>query len=130
MKKIVLFLLMMLPVAVIADDFKWFDEPFQTLHEKSFKVIQALDDHYALVKGKGDCSSSSIYCGEIYLIENEDGRSYYDGQIIKVPRKSVVAVIGTYRYITVKDRTKTVAIIKIMKRSKRDKITLKKRRND
>lgn len=49
MKKIVLFFLMMLPVAVIADDFKWFDEPFQTLHEKSFKVIQALDDHYALV---------------------------------------------------------------------------------
>ncbi len=128
MKKIALFILMMLPVAVIADDFKWFDEPFQTLHEKSFKVIQALDDHYALVKGKGDCSS--IYCGEIYLIENEDGRSYYDGQIIKVPRKSVVAVIGTFRYTTVKYETKTVAIIKIMKRSKRDKITLKKRRDD
>ena len=40
----------------------------------------------------------------------------------------VARVVGTFRYETKKGDIKTVAMVKIMKRTKKDKITLKKRR--
>ena len=77
---------------------KWFDTPGDEIKEKSFKVFQVLEDHAALVKGKGD--GYSVYTGAIYLIVNRTGKFYYDEEIIDAPSDKVVKQVGIYRYET------------------------------
>lgn len=91
---------------------KWFDAPGDEIKEKSFKVMQVLEDHAALVEGKGD--GRSIYTGAIYLIVNKEDKFYYDEQIIDVPSDKVVKQVGIYRYETRMGVEKTVPLIMIM----------------
>ena len=51
MKKIVLFVLLMLPVAVFGRDYTWFDEPGEVIDIPSFKVFQVWSPSEALVRG-------------------------------------------------------------------------------
>lgn len=117
MKKLVLFLLLLPVTTVFAGEYIWFDEPREIVYEKSFKVFQAIHEHAGLARGK-----ENVYLVMVY------GEACYDGKIINVPRKFVARVVGTYRYETKDGIVKTVAIIQIQKRTKNDKITLKKRR--
>jgi hypothetical protein len=55
-----------------------------------------------------------MYMGTIYVIVHDDGKLYYDNQIVKVPKGKVVRMMGTYTYTTPKGMEKTVPIIKIM----------------
>ena len=88
----------------------WFDEPGDIVDEKSYKVLQVISQDAALVNAQ---SYSDLYTGTVYLITNDEGKYYYDDQIIKAPTGKVIRQIGIYRYET---RTGyiTVPIIMIM----------------
>lgn len=89
---------------------KWFDAPGDEIKEKSFKVMQVLEDHAALVFGNGEES----YMNTLYLIVNKEGKFYYDQEIIDVPSDKVVKQVGIYRYETRQGIGKTVPLIMIM----------------
>ena len=123
MKKIVLFILLMLPVAVFGQKYTWFDKPGEVIDEPSFKVFQVLSSAEALVMGKGE--GYSAYLGAIYLFVDPEG-NFYDDQIIKAPRGMEVRRVGTVRYVTKNERTKTVPVIQIMEKQKKSKKKRKK----
>ena len=91
---------------------KWFDAPGDEIKESSFKVLQVIEDHAALVYGKGD----GYYLDTIYLLVNREGKFYYDDEIIDVPSDKVVKQVGIFRYETRKGVDKTVPLIMIMKK--------------
>ena len=123
MKKIFLFILLMLPVTMLGQDFTRFDEPGEVIEGSSFKVFQVWSPTEALVNGKSDYSSG--YYGAVYLIVDFNG-NYYDDQIIKIPRGMEVRRVGTVRYVTKNERTKTVPVIQIMEKQKKSRKKRKK----
>ncbi len=90
----------------------WFEKPADMIEVKSFKVFQVLGEDAALVNGKSD--DDDLYLGAVYLLTNEDGKYYYDDEVINVPDGKVVRQIGIYKYQTKTDFEKTVPIIQIM----------------
>lgn len=90
-----------------------FDQPGEVIHENSLKVFQVIDGgNTALTMGKDDYFD--IYDGPVYLIVNDEGKYYYDDEIINVPKGKVVRQVGIYKYKTRNDTEKTVPIVKIM----------------
>lgn len=94
------------------DRMNLFEEPGEIIKAKSFQVFQVLAKDAALVRGES--KYSDIYTGMIYLLINKEGKLYYDEEIVKVPKGSVVRQIGIYQYPTKDDFIKTVPIIQIM----------------
>ena len=88
----------------------FFNQPGQVINEKSFKVIQVLQDNAALVMGKGD-GYSDTYLGAVYLMYNNAGHYYYDEEIIKVPAGKQTRQLGIYKYESRMGIGKTVPII-------------------
>ena len=89
-----------------------FDKPGDVLDVCSFKVFQVLGDDSALVYGKVD--NSSYYRGAVYLLTNDEGKYYYDDEIVDVPKGRIVRHFGIYRYQNRSELEKTVPIIRIV----------------
>lgn len=87
-----------------------FDEPGEVVRCISYKVFQVLENNQALVRGN---LHYEWYDGPVYLITNDDGKYYYDDEVIKVPKGKKMRQIGIFRYNT-SALDKTVPIIKIM----------------
>ena len=86
-----------------------FEQPGECLISKSsLKVFQVLEPGVALTMIKDDFSSA------VYLLIDNDGKTYYDDQVIKLPFGKCFKQIGTYRYYTKKDVLKTVPVVQIM----------------
>ena len=88
-----------------------FEEEGEIISENSFEVFQVVEDGNALaseVKGKFDIPTNLVV-----LFLCEDGKSYYDDQMIEIPAGKCVRQIGTYRYPTKEDIVKTVPIVAI-----------------
>ena len=97
------------------DGTTWFERPGDVIDVKAFKVFQVLDENAALVEGQThEDLDLEIFTGAVYLLTNEDGKYYYDDEIIKVPDGKVVRQVGIYQYQTKSDFGKTVPIIQIM----------------
>lgn len=92
-------------------DITLFDEPGDVLNYDKYKVFQVLDDNHALVKSN---INYSWYDGPIFLLTNDNGKYYYDDEVIKVPKGKVMRQIGIFRYENSLENNKTVAIIKIV----------------
>jgi hypothetical protein len=93
------------------DGIHYFEEPGDIIEGNSFKVFQVIAKDAALVRGKTEYDS---YLGTIYLIVNNEGKYYYDDEIVKIPTGKVLRQIGIYQYPTRRDIVKTVPIIMIM----------------
>lgn len=89
-----------------------FEEQGDIVYEKSFEVMQVIADNAALVHGKEN-PSSTLYLGTLYLLRNNEGKYYYDDEIVKVPSGKVVRQTGIYKYES-KSGYKTVPIIEIV----------------
>jgi hypothetical protein len=87
------------------------DEPGEIIKEESVKVFQVLAEDAALANGKNEYGD---YYGTIYLIVNNEGKYYYDDEMVKVPTGKVFRQIGVYQYPTRQDIVKTVPVIMIM----------------
>ena len=89
-----------------------FEEQGDIVYEKSFEVMQVIADNAALVHGKEN-PSSTLYLCTLYLLRNNEGKYYYDDEIVKVPSGKVVRQTGIYKYES-KSGYKTVPIIEIV----------------
>lgn len=90
-----------------------FDTPGETVNEESFGVFQVIEENAALVRGKGTFGGE-LHIGIVYLLINDEGKYYYDDEIIKVPNGKIVRQMGVYRYLTKDEFEKTVPIVKIV----------------
>lgn len=99
------------------DGTTWFEQPGDVIEVKAFKVFQVLGENAALVNGQSHEDLNigiEMYTGAVYLLTNEDGKYYYDDEIVKVPKDKVARQVGIYQYQTKSDFGKTVPIIQIM----------------
>ena len=106
MKKILLFLLMLLPLAVFGQkttsgELIIFEKPSEALDIRSFKVSRAMDKGFALACGLSD----DDYYGLTVLLY-QDGKYFYDEEIVNCPTGKEPLQIGIYRYVN-----KTVPVI-------------------
>lgn len=86
-----------------------FENPGDCLISKSnLKVFQTLKPNIALATINGDFSSG------VYLVINNEGKSYYDNMIIKLPAGKCFKQIGTYQYQNKEESWKTVPVVQIM----------------
>lgn len=92
-----------------------FDEPGESISTKSFKVVQVDDDGNALAMEKSGYSENT-YLGMVVLFLAEEGKSYYDDQIITIPAGMCARQLGTYRYFSNGGELKTVPAVAIRKK--------------
>lgn len=92
-----------------------FDEPGESISTKSFKVVQVDGDGNALAMEKSGVSENT-YLGMVVLFLAEEGKSYYDDQIISIPAGMCARQLGTYRYFTNGGALKTVPAVAIRKK--------------
>ncbi len=78
-----------------------------------FEVIQVLDSGDALACEVKMEFSMYMPTNVAVLLLSEDGTSYYDNQIIEVPKGKSAKQIGTYKYLTRENFDKTIPIIVI-----------------
>ncbi len=55
-----------------------------------------------------------MYLGVTCLLFNEDGKYYYDEEIVKVPQGKVARQIGVFQYESRAEMEKTVPVVEIM----------------
>ena len=98
-----------------SDGTTWFEKPGDVIEVKAFKVFQVLGENAALVNGQThEDLDLEIFTGAVYLLTNEDGKYYYDDEVVRVPDGKVARQVGIYQYQTKSDFGKTVPIIQIM----------------
>lgn len=90
----------------------WFDKAGDKVNESSFEVFQVIGNDAALVYGQSEYGD--FHFGMVYLLTNNEGKYYYDGEIIQVPNGKVVRQMGIYRYPTKDNFEKTVPIVQIV----------------
>lgn len=97
---------------------KLFEKPGEVIDVKSFKVFQVIGDNAALVAGGeiGRYSGDEIFMGPTFVVTNDEGKYYYDEEIIRVPENRVARQVGIYRYRNNAGMEKTVPIIKILEK--------------
>jgi hypothetical protein len=94
------------------------EQPWEEAAYKSYKVIQVLEDHSALVEAKElDVDDDmDLYLGPTFLLINDGEKYYYDDEVVKVPKGKKAMQVGRYRYTTKGGSDKTVSVIKIVSR--------------
>ena len=93
------------------DGLRLFEEEGECVSTNSFQVIQVLDSGSALAREIEKDYFTSTATGITVLFLNEGNSSYYDEQIIKVPRGKCVKQIGVFKYNTRMDIEKTVPVV-------------------
>lgn len=88
-----------------------FDKVGDVLNVKSFKVFQSLDKGYALARGISN--DYGLYDGITVLLLQE-GKYFYDEEIVKTPEEKVARVVGVYKYQSELGR-RTVPVIQFLK---------------
>ncbi len=107
----------------------WFDEPTDYTGANQFQVFQVLEPGAALanaafiedIGGYGTHKESisaitnqlAFMNGTVILIVNDEGKHYYDDEIIEIPSEKRAKQVGVYKYST-ETGYKTVPIVKIM----------------
>ena len=86
-------------------------EKGECISENSFKVFQVLDSGEALANEVKQ--GYLIPTGLTVLFLNEDGLSYYDDQVIKIPSGKCAKQIGIFKYSAKSGMEKTVPIVGI-----------------
>lgn len=79
--------------------------------ENSFKVFQVLDSGDALARELE--GSYSIATRMTVLFLSQEGKSFYDDQVIKIPSGQCARQIGTFKYRTKSDMEKTIPVVDI-----------------
>ena len=94
-----------------------FDEPGECLSTNRFEVSQVVDGNSALAYELVYDADFGYMTSSLHvLITNDNGESYQDDQVIKVPKGMGMIHVGVYRYKTKTDEWKAVPIVKLMER--------------
>lgn len=94
-------------------DIVLFDSPTTCISTNNFEVMQVLDSGAALANEFED-SDRHMATGITVLFLSNDGTSYYDDQIITIPKGKCAKQIGTFKYRSKGGLDKTVPVVKIM----------------
>lgn len=89
-----------------------FEEPGDVIDVKSFKVFQVVEEGKALVYGEAN-DHAGYYGGAVYMLTNDEGKLYYDDEIVKLSKGQVARQIGIFEYKATLGQ-KTVPIIRII----------------
>lgn len=95
----------------------WFEKPGDVIEVRAFKVFQVIAENAALVSGQSQEDLDiglEVFTGPVYLLTNEDGKYYYDDEVVRVADGKVARQVGIYQYQTKSDFGKTVPIIQII----------------
>lgn len=85
-----------------------FEKEGDCISEKSFAVRQVLDSGDALADEMKEVYSELVPTGLTVLFLCEDGKSYYDNQIIKIPSGKCAKQVGLFKHYS-----STVPIVSI-----------------
>ena len=98
------------------DEMIFFEETGECLSTQPFEVFQVLGDDIALAREIDEQYSSwNSTTDLLILLVNDEGKYYYDDQVITIPSGMCMRQIGIYRYQTAGGDEKTVPIAKISK---------------
>lgn len=121
MKKIVLFLMMMLPMAVMGQEIRWSDKPGDKV-SSPVEVFQVISPTKALVYGKLENFNFRMSSKkQLMLLYHDPDILLYDNQIYNVNKGELFRIAGTYTYMT-RDTIRiyrTVPLIVIHKKKKK-----------
>ena len=93
-----------------------FKNPGDIMEIEFFEVSQVIGGgSEALAYGKKE-NPEGWGLGEFCLLTNDDGKFYYDNEIIKVDSGKIVRQVGIFQYEMERGYRKTVPIVKIMDR--------------
>ncbi len=96
------------------NDVQLFDNPKQEVIAKTFKVMQVLPDGSALATYESlSYEGGSLEYGTVVMFLANDDESFYDDQVISLPKGKCFRQIGTYRYNTRQNIEKTVPVLGI-----------------
>ena len=95
------------------DNISIFKAAGNTIHSDSFKVIQVVDNQYALAIE--EILGIPVPTGLVVLIYKKNG-NFYDGQIVRTTENLAFREIGRYNYVTAEGFPKTVPVVALMKR--------------
>jgi hypothetical protein len=91
-----------------------FEEPGDYMEASQFEVFQVLEPGVALANTRDESYTMiTSFTGPVVLFINDNGKHYYDDEVIEVPRGKRARQVGVYKYST-KMGYKTVPIVKIM----------------
>lgn len=93
-----------------------FEKEGECISENSFEVLQVLDSGEALANEMEQKSYGASPTGLTVLFLNENGESFYDDQIIKIPSGQCAKQIGIFRYSAKSGMEKTVPVVGIRNR--------------
>ena len=95
--------------------FTIFEEPGEYIQGNRFKVLQEVHPGAALAHAEEiSYGRISTFTGVLVLFVNDDGKRYYDEEIIRIPKGKHVRQIGIYKYKSKAEIDKTVPIVQIM----------------
>lgn len=95
-------------------DVQLFDNPKQVIIAESFKVIQVLPEGSALaIYMPLLYEGGTLEYGTVVMFLATDDVSFYDDQVILLPKGKCFRQIGTYRYNTRQNVEKTVPVLGI-----------------
>ena len=86
------------------------DTPGQVMEAQSYKVLQVIENGYALTHARSNDFFDS-YSGILVLVLTDDPSEFYDDKIIKTPAGKCFRQVGTYQYETKAEIWKTVPAI-------------------
>lgn len=95
------------------DGMTLFENEGECISENSFVVIQVLDSGDALANELEQKYSTSLPTGLTVLFLCEDGKSYYDDQVLNIPLGKCVKQIGKFKYQSKAGAEKTVPVVSI-----------------
>lgn len=94
------------------DGLTFFDEPGESLSTGAFEIYQVLEEGAALAQEiDNEFSSYNTHTKLFVLLINDEGKLYYDDEIVKVPKGKCARQVGIYRYKTVSKELKTIPIV-------------------
>ena len=94
------------------DGITMFEQPGDIIPAKKFEVIQVVPNG-ALATSEETRHGISMYTGPVVLFLSDGQNTYYDDEVITVPKGKVVRQIGSYQYET-RMGYKTVPIVKVI----------------
>jgi len=83
----------------------WFPEKGECITNNKLKVFQVLEPGMALAMKKDS------YDSPVIAVINNEGKHYYDDEVINIPQKKCARQVGTYGYQTKDQRWKTVPVV-------------------
>ena len=99
----------------LSDAFSLLDKPIEYQGAKKFKIFQVIAKDGALAESEDTrYSSFESYGDPIVLLISDHANVYYDDLIVSVKSKQKTIQLGTYRYETRMEVTKTVPIVMVV----------------